>query len=197
MKKLVVFTLTAFVAVLFAFKPANVVYKFDTAASSVQWKGYKVTGQHEGAVGVQYGDLKFNDAGVLTSVYVKMDMNNITCTDMGADMAGKLVGHLKADDFFGSAKYPTSVFESTKVVATDSKGNYMVVGKLTIKNKTNDVKFYANIADKDGAKVGTGKLTIDRSLYDIKYGSGSFFEGLGDKTIYDEFDLNFNIVAKK
>lgn len=197
MKRLVIFTLTAFVAVLFAFKPADAIYKFDTAASSVQWKGYKVTGQHEGAIAVQYGDLKFNDAGVLTSVYVKMDMNNITCTDMGADMAGKLVGHLKSDDFLGSAKYPTSVFESTKVVARDSKGNYMVVGKLTIKGKTNEVKFYANVSDKDGAKVGTGKLTIDRSLYDIKYGSGSFFDGLGDKTIYDEFDLNFNIVAKK
>jgi polyisoprenoid-binding protein YceI len=197
MKKALIFVSVAFVAALFSFKPAGTIYKFDSAASNVQWKGYKVTGEHTGAIAVQYGDLKYNDAGVLTSVYVKMDMNNITCTDMGADMAGKLVGHLKSDDFLGSANYATSTFESTKVTARDTKGNYMVIGNLTIKNKTQEVKFYANVSDKDGAKVGTGKLTIDRSKFDIKYGSGSFFDGLGDKTIYDEFDLTFNIVAKK
>ncbi len=197
MKKTVVFVMVAFVAALFSFKPADAIFKFDTAASNVQWKGYKVTGSHEGTIAVQYGDLKFNDAGVLTSVFVKMDMNKITCTDMAGDMGGKLVGHLQSDDFLGSAKYATSTFESTKVTARDSKGNYMVVGKLTIKDKTQEVKFYTSVTEKDGAKVGTGKLTIDRSKFDIKYGSGSFFDGLGDKTIYDEFDLTFNIVAKK
>jgi polyisoprenoid-binding protein YceI len=197
MKKNVIFVVAALVAALFAFKPADTVLKFDSAASNVQWKGYKVTGSHEGTVVVQYGDLKYNDAGALTGIYVKMDMAKMVCTDLDAATGPKLVGHLQADDFFGTTKFPTATFESTKVTARDTKGNYMVVGKLTIKDKTNEVKFYANVADKDGAKVGTGKLTIDRSKFDIKYGSGSFFDGLGDKTIYDEFDITFNIVAKK
>ena len=197
MKKNVVVVLVALVAALFAFKPADSVLKFDTVASNVQWKGYKVTGSHEGTVAVQYGDLKYNDAGALTGIFVKMDMNKMVCTDLDAKMGGNLVGHLQADDFFGVVKFPTATFESTKVTARDTKGNYMVVGKLTIKDKTQEVKFYANVADNAGVKTGTGKLTIDRSKFDIKYGSGSFFDGLGDKTIYDEFDITFNIVAKK
>lgn len=197
MKKTVLFALVAVIATLFAFKPADAVWKFNTTASVAKWKGYKVTGSHEGTVAVQYGDLKINDAGVLTGVYVKMDMTKMICTDLDASTGPKLVGHLQADDFFGTTKYPTAVFESTKVTARDTKGNYMVIGKLTIKDKTQEVKFYANVSDKDGAKVGSGKFTIDRSKFDIKYGSGSFFDGLGDKTIYDEFDFEFGIVANK
>ena len=39
----------------------------------------------------------------------------------------------------------------------------------------------------------TATMTIDRSEFNIRYGSGSFFENLGDKTIYDEFDLEVNL----
>ena len=39
----------------------------------------------------------------------------------------------------------------------------------------------------------TAKLKIDRTKFDIKYGSASFFDGLKDRAIYDEFDLNVNL----
>ena len=33
------------------------------------------------------------------------------------------------------------------------------------------------------------KLTIDRTLYNIKYGSASFFDNLKDRAISNEFDI--------
>ena len=75
--------------------------------------------------------------------------------------------------------------------------NYLVVADLTIKGTTKEVKFAANLAQ-DGAKAtATGKVVIDRTDFDVKYGSGSFFDGLGDRTIYDDFDIAFSLVAKK
>jgi len=124
-------------------------------------------------------------------------MNSITCTDLEGEYAGKLVGHLKSDDFFGVAKYPTAKFVITKAIPQDTKGNYKIVGNLTIKEKTNEVKFAAAVSESNGTVNASGKITVDRSEYDVRFGSGSFFDGLGDKTIYDEFDLQVTLVAKK
>jgi polyisoprenoid-binding protein YceI len=198
MKK--VFSL-AFAALAVVFMSSFIIheemYKFDTNASSVSWKGYKVTGSHEGKIGVKAGELRFGHGGILAGATVEIDMNNMTCTDLDAKTGGSLVGHLKADDFFGTTKYATAKLVTTKVAAQDTKGNYKVTANLTIKDVTKEVKFFVSVSDKDGGKAATGKLTIDRSDFNIKYGSGSFFDGLGDKTIYDEFDMTFNIVAKK
>ncbi len=198
MKK--VFSLAfATLAVVFmsSFILADMSLKIDSGASNVQWKGYKVTGSHEGKIKIKSGDLKFSDKGILTAATAEIDMNTMTCTDLDEKQGGALLGHLKSDDFFGTSKFGTAKLVTTKVAAQDSKGNYKVTANLTIKETTKEVKFFVNVTDKDGGKAATGKLTIDRSEFNVKYGSGSFFDGLGDKTIYDEFDLTFNIVAKK
>ena len=43
----------------------------------------------------------------------------------------------------------------------------------------------------------TAEIELDRSEFDVKYGSGSFFDGLGDKLIYDDFNLTIELVASK
>ena len=171
-------------------------YKVDTATSNIVWTGYKVTGQHTGNVKVKSGSLAVTD-GKLTGGSFEVDMNSITCTDMQGEYGDKLLGHLKSEDFFGTAKYPTAKYVITKAIPTDSKGNYKIVGNMTIKWTTKEVKFNANVSEKDGTVTATGKMTIDRSEFEVKYGSGSFFDGLGDKTIYDDFDLNIALSAKK
>lgn len=171
-------------------------YNVNTGTSNVVWTAYKVTGQHTGNVKIKNGSLTVAD-GKLTGGSFEVDMTSISCTDMQGEYADKLIGHIKSDDFFGVAKYPTAKYVITKAIPTDSKGNYKIVGNLTIKSTTKEVKFNANVAEANGAVTATGKMTIDRSEFDVKYGSGSFFDGLGDKTIYDDFDLQISLSAGK
>ncbi len=193
MKKLLLLPVLAILAM--AAQVADT-YKVDTAASNIAWTGYKVTGKHTGYVKVQSGSLTW-EGGKLTGGSFDIDMNSITDTDLEGEYAGKLVGHLKSEDFFGVAKYPTSKFVITRVIPQDSKGNYKIIGNLTIKSTTKEIKFLANATESNGTITATGKITVDRSEFDVRYGSGSFFDGLGDKTIYDEFDLQVSLVAKK
>lgn len=193
MKKIFFLPLLALL-VMAAKVPSN--YKVDTQNSVVVWTGYKVTGKHTGTVKIKNGTLT-TDGGMLTGGSFEIDMNSIVDTDMEGEYAGKLVGHLKSDDFFGVATYPTATFVITKAIAQDTKGNYKILGNLTLKGTTKEVKFFANFSEANGMVNASGKITIDRSEYNVKYGSGSFFDGLGDKTIYDEFDLQVSLTAKK
>jgi polyisoprenoid-binding protein YceI len=106
-------------------------------------------------------------------------------------------GHLKSDDFFGVTAHPTSKFVITKVVSRGTPGAYKIVGNLNLKAATKELRFNADIKTVEGKQTAVAKITLDRSEYDIRFGSGSFFDGLGDKTIYDEFDLQVNLVASK
>lgn len=179
-----------------AFKPAvTTSLEVDTNASIGVWNGYKVTGQHTGTVKIKKGYIIVTD-GYLTGGRVEMDMTSIKVTDLSEEYANKLEGHLKSEDFFGSAHFPTSKFELTRAIAQDTRGNYKLIGYLTIKETTKEVKCFANLSQNGSTMTLKGKLTIDRSEFNVKYGSGSYFDGLGDKTIYDEFDLNFNLVTK-
>jgi polyisoprenoid-binding protein YceI len=193
MKKLF-FLPVLLLSLMSAYAPTN--YNVDVNASVIGWMGYKVTGKHTGTVKIKNGSLQM-DNGVLTGGSFEIDMNTITCTDLEGEWAGKLVGHLKSEDFFGVASHPTAKLVITRAIPQDSKGNYKVSANLTIKETTKEVKFFANVAENGGTVNATGKITVDRSDYNVRYGSGSFFDGLGDKTIYDEFDLQVSLVAKK
>ena len=155
-----------------------------TEASTVTWKAYKVTGSHTGTVDLESGALLFDDNGNLTGGEFEVDMSTLISTDLEGESKGKLEGHLKSDDFFGVATHPTSKLVFTDVKST-GKNSYEVTGDLTIKGITKPVTFDVSIY---GSKA-TATLKVDRAEYDVRYGSGSFFDNLGDKTIYDEFDL--------
>ncbi len=152
-------------------------------SSHITWKGYKVTGSEKGVINLKSGFLTF-DKGNLTGGEFVMDMNTITSTDLTGTYKNKLEGHLKSDDFFGVTNYPTAKLVIKKVKAT-GKNAYEVTGNLTIKGKTNTITFDISIY---GNKA-TANLKIDRTLYNVRYGSTRFFDGLKDKAIYDEFDL--------
>ncbi len=151
--------------------------------SKVVWKGYKVTGSHEGTIGIKSGFLDFKDDKLVGGEFM-IDMTTITVTDLEGEYKGKLEGHLKSDDFFGVEKYTTAslIFTSVK---TSGKNAYNVTADLNIKGQTNPIEFTISIY---GNKA-TASLKVDRTKYNVKYGSASFFDGLKDKTIYDEFDL--------
>jgi len=170
-------------------------YKVDKENSTLVWKAYKVTGSHAGTITLSEGELKFKK-GVLKSGSFKIDMTTINVTDLEGEYKGKLEGHLKSPDFFDVANNPTAKFVTTSVTATDKANSYNVTGNLTIKNITNEISFVANVDDSKAPIVTTASMKIDRSKFDVKYGSNSFFDNLGDKAIYDEFDLEVKLVTK-
>jgi polyisoprenoid-binding protein YceI len=159
-----------------------------TQESTVTWKAYKVTGSHTGTVDLTEGALTFKE-GKLTGGNFTVDMATLVSTDLEGEYKGKLEGHLKSDDFFGVATHQFAKLTFTGVQAS-GKNSYEVTGDLTIKGITKAVTFDVSVY---GSKA-TATMKIDRAQYDVRYGSGSFFENLGDKTIYDEFDLVVDLV---
>lgn len=171
-------------------------FKVDTEQSKVTWTGRKVTGEHTGNINVSSGTITWDGATIKKGT-IEMDMTSITCTDLtDKEYNAKLVGHLKSDDFFSVDKFPKSLFVITDS-KLNSKGILEVTGALTIKGITHPITFPANVTVKGDKLQGNANVKVDRTKYDIKYGSGTFFDNLGDKTINDEFELKIDLVAKK
>lgn len=166
--------------------------KVDTESSTVGWKGHKVTGTHEGTINVSEGSLTYDKDGMLNGGSILIDMTSITCTDLEGEYAGKLVGHLASPDFFAVENFPTAKLEILRVAPKGTPGDYKIVANLTIKETTKEITFYANVAD----GMATADITIDRTDFDVRYGSSTFFGALGDKTIYDDFDLTIKLAVK-
>lgn len=185
--KNLLFSITALatVVLLQSFTTVNtpIEKNIDVTSSKIVWKGYKVTGSHEGTLALKSGAFTF-DGDQLTGGEFVIDMMSITCTDLQGEYKGKLEGHLKSDDFFGVEKHSTSSLKITDVKST-GKNSYQLTADLTIKGVTKPVGFDASVY----GKKATANLKIDRTEFNVKYGSGSFFEGLKDNLIYDEFDL--------
>jgi len=171
------------------------------ADSKVNWTGKKVTGQHSGTIKVANGEILV-DNGKVTGGKVEIDMKTIVNEDLSKDEESqkKLVGHLSSADFFDAGKYPTSKLELTKVEplndAAKPNANSTVTGNLTMKDVTKSITFPAEIKIENGVLTVKANFDIDRTDWDIKYGSGKFFENLGDKMINDKFNLNLTVVAK-
>lgn len=171
-------------------------YKVDAGKSTINWDAKKVTGEHMGTVKFKDGALTF-DGTKLTGGQFSFDMNSIVCTDLtDAGYNAKLIGHLKSPDFFDTAKHPVSMFKITKVTPKGANA-YEVTGDMTIKGITNPVTFPVTVKQNGAMVEADGKVRLDRTKYDIRYGSKSFFENIGDKAIYDEFDIDLKLVATK
>lgn len=167
--------------------------KINIDVSTVEWIGEKVVGKHNGGISIKEGVINLHD-GHLSGGEIVINMETITCSDLEGETSKKLVGHLNSPDFFDVANNKTATLKIIKFTQTEGN-NYTVSGNLTIKGITKPISFPANIEIKEGKLAAYAEFKIDRTLYDIKYGSGKFFEGLGDKMISDEFTIKFKIAA--
>ncbi|PKQ46506.1 YceI family protein [Confluentibacter flavum] len=174
---LVAFTTLSFMAITAEKK------EIKTDQSKLVWKGYKFTGSHDGTINIKSGSLTF-EGDKLTGGEFVVDMPTLVSLDAQGGMKDRLEGHLKSEDFFGVDKYPTSTLVFKSIEST-GKNTYTVTGDLTIKGITKPNTFKISVY---GSKA-TANLKVDRTLYDIKFRSGSFFDNLQDQVIYDEFDL--------
>jgi polyisoprenoid-binding protein YceI len=165
--------------------------KVDVEKSTIKWTGKKVGGSHEGEIKFKSGELEVKADKIVKGNFV-VDMNTISNTDLqDQEYNQKLVGHLKSDDFFGVAKYPTSTLTVKKSTKFEN-GKATVTGDLTIKGKTEEVTF---VVTKVNGTYNT-TLEVDRSKFDVRYGSKTFFDNLGDKVIDNIFILDIKIVTQ-
>lgn len=165
--------------------------------SALNWKGTKVVGSsHVGTLMFKSGSVN-TVSGKLTNGTFVVDMASIKNEDVeDAKWNTKLVNHLKSDDFFGVANHPTSKLVIKKFQHIKD-GLYQARGELTIKGITKPVSFKAETKSGSG-DIQTLKATLlfDRTDFNVRYGSGKFFDNLGDKMISDEIKVEANITFK-
>ena len=171
-------------------------YAVDTKVSTVEWLAKKVTGQHNGTIKISSGAFVINNNKIESGDFT-IDMKTIACSDLKGEYAGKLLVHLNSEDFFSTEKFTTANLKIKKVTETKVPGVYDVVADLIIKGITNEITFPANITMDAKQVKATADFMVNRTKYDIKYGSKSFFASIGDKAIYDDFNMKVNLVANK
>ena len=155
--------------------------------SFVKWTGKEITTKiHFGKLNISSGSITVDDNGV--SGEVNVNMESLVVEDLQGEWGKKLEGHLKSDDFFSVDKFKESSIKTTSSTKK-SDNSYEVQGVLTIKGISHPITFDVDI----NGDVINANLTFDRSLYDVRFRSGSFFENLGDKLIVDDIDLEVTL----
>lgn len=169
--------------------------KVDPKESSVTWTGSKIIGSsHHGTVSIKEGNLQIDDQGALQGGSFTIDMTSIANTDLSGKYKTKLEQHLRSEDFFGVEKFPEANFIISQTVAS-GEGKYVVTGDITIKGKTETISFNAELVKQGENYLATAQFPINRSRFDVRYGSNSFFDNLGDRAIDDVFILDIRVVA--
>ncbi len=177
-------------------------YSVDATKSTAGWEGSKTIIANwidRGSIKVASGSVTVASS-TITDATVVFDMTSISASQTGngseADKVGKLATHLKSDDFFNTEKYPTAIFKATGLTLT-SNGEQTITGNLTIRDVTKPISIPVTVTEEDGVVVVTGKATVDRTVYNVKFGSSKFFQNLGDNVISDEFKLDFKVYLNK
>lgn len=172
--------------------------KLDPAQSKVTWfAGKKVGTTHNGTVALKTGEVTLQ-GDQLKGGKLVVDMTKITVDDIPVTDSSnaKLKGHLESDDFF-SVKSSKEAVLVIKTVKKETASKSTVTGDLTIKGKTHPVTFPVEISKTDKGTLAKGKITVDRTKYDIKYNSADFFNLPVDKIINNTFDISFEVVGTK
>lgn len=155
--------------------------------STINWFAAKVLGKHHGTIKFKTGSLNIEN-GKLVGGSFDVDMNTIDNIDQTGENKANLVGHLKSADFFEVEKFPIATLKITEIKPI-SGNKYNAKADLTIKGITNPIEFVIDFENNKGST----KVVIDRSKFNVRFGSESFFGKLGDKAVYDNFELAIEV----
>ena len=169
----------------------NTAFKIAPAQSRIEWVGKKVTGSHDGTIGIQGGEIILSPDGRVVSGRVVVDTTSIKVLDI-ADPAtnAQMTGHLASGDFFSSEQFPEAVLDIISV-----NGNH-IDANLTIKGITHPIAFEISLNAGSSSLTASTRLLVDRTKYDMKFRSGNFFQSLGDTLIYNDFELKVSLTAQ-
>ena len=169
-------------------------YQIDKTKSVVRWIGRTPVKFHDGTINIQEGNFSVDDNGILNGNII-IDMESINCTDLSGGGKKSLEEHLMNDDFFSVNKFKISKIN----ISSEMKPNNGLIdfkGNLEIKNISNPISFKSSInKTPEGKYTASSKLTFDRSMYNVKYKSKSFFDDLGDKFINDDIEIELEIIT--
>ena len=171
-------------------------YKAETEKAIIMWQGKKIGGEHTGSIKLKSAEIEMKYNRPVSGTVI-IDMTSIVDTDIENDgMRNRLEDHLKSDDFFSVEKYPEAMFEIT---GSESKngGPIKIIGNITIKGTTEPLEFTSNLTDSNGALIFTGHIDINRTLFDVRYGSTKFFDNIADRAIDDIFALDYELYLEK
>lgn len=174
-------------------------YTVDVDASTLYWEAYKPIGSHMGGISLENGELVVQNGQPHSGSFV-IDMTSISNTDIeNESLRTSLINHLKSDDFFATADFPTARFDITRVLPYEGEEDYdfEVEGDLSLRDVTDSITFYARVEGNGERLTGYGKAEVDRTKFNIVTRSGSFFEELGDHLVKDIFVLEMDLVADR
>ena len=169
----------------------------DIQQSQIEWIGRKITGEHSGTLSLEEGWVTINGSTLIGGEFI-FDMTSIKNTDIESpDWSLKLDNHLKSSDFFNVDSFPKAILDIKKNNSISEENNlgatYLVSADLTIRGITHEISFPYQLEKSDSTLIAIGSVDVDRTLYNIKYNSGTYVFDLGDKIIYDDFTINFTI----
>lgn len=165
-------------------------YKVDSIETSLLWTGKKLASSHQGVVKIQKGNLKVVN-GRLLSGDIIINMTSIEVKNEENETKNKLQNHLRESDFFDVEKYPVAVL---KIISFE---NGQINADLTIKDKTKNIIFPAQIQISEEEIIGSAQFSINRTDWGIIYGSSTYLDVVKDKIISDNIDFKVSLKAKK
>jgi polyisoprenoid-binding protein YceI len=170
-------------------------FQIRQTSSTVNWTGKKVLGLHTGSINIANGFIEITD-NTIVGGEIQIDMTSIVITDIEDKKThDDFLAHLKNDDFFSVDKFKTAKLTLTGSSKIETS-KFRIDGNLTIKDISHPISFIATVEIFTETLHSLGEVVIDRTLYNIRYGSGKFIDNLGDKLIYDDFVLQFKLVGQ-
>jgi len=179
---------------------ADGVRRVDCGRSRLEWAGRNVFKKHYGTIEIAGGEIVV-EGGAVRAGSITIDMSTIRVLDLTDREENKLLTrHLKSDDFFDVERFPTAGFELAEcgaiAGATPGSPNHLIKGKMTIKGITKEISVPAIIVPGDNGCVNAHAcFDIDRTEWNVCYGSGKFFEMLGMHLVNDAISLELFIAA--
>ena len=192
-------TAAIFIIVFVSILTAADTLQVDMENSQIKWIGRKVTGEHSGTLNLSGGWVVVGKNSINSGKFI-FDMASISNTDIESpEWKQKLEDHLKSEDFFHTDSFPHAILEikgRQSLIIENSKKSEQIMAVLSIRGITHEIKFPFDLTQSQNNFNAEGSVDIDRTLYNIQYKSGKFFDELGDKLIYDNFTVQFMVQTK-
>lgn len=150
--------------------------------SSIRFSTHNFGFRTGGSLAAPEGDIHFNpDDLSKSSFHVSIKSSSINTDNDSRDE------HLREEDYFDVKNYPLIRFESDNIRATNKKGSYEAVGKLTIKKTSREITIPFTAEKSGDGYLFNGSFKMNRR----DYGVG------GSSTISNEITVEIKVLAGK